>query len=138
MLADPLVLVTDWTAITAEGGEVLSLPVTERAADHSLYQFTEPGAETWKVFTGHQYGRRSRYTARAQVSGLVPDLLIDGNNSLVTQSCYVVFDCPPSGPVNFNASGKTTAQVMMHVIGSLLHSVDTADPIFMRLVNGET
>jgi hypothetical protein len=138
MLADPLVLVTDWTAITAEGGEVLTLPATERAADHSSYQYTEPDAETWKAFVGHQYGKRNRYTARVLVSGLVPDLLISGNSSLVSQSCYVVFDCPTSGPVNFNTSGKSTAQVMMHVIGSLLHSVDTADPAFMRVLNGET
>lgn len=140
MFADPLVLVSDWDTITKDAASDLSLPAIERAADHSTYQVGPDGSnnEYWTLLVGHQYGRRSRFTARLTVKALTPDLLIDGNNSQFTQSCYVVFDSPNSGPVNINTSGMSTQQRMMKAIGSLLISVDTADPIFMRVLSGET
>ncbi len=141
MLADPLVLRGDWTTITADGGEDNSLAALERAGDHSTYGFGPSGTtqEAWRMFIGHQYGKRNRFTARLTVSGLVPDLLIDNNNSRFSQSCYVVFDCPSTGPVNPAAyTSISLPNYMMKTIGGLLISVDTADPTFARVLLGET
>lgn len=141
MLADPLTVNADWTAITVDAGENMIFPALERAADHSLYGTGPDGAtlETWRLFVGHQYGRRNRYTARVTVSGLTPDLIVDGNNSQFSQSCFVVFDCPNTGPINPSAySSITLPQYMMKIVGGLLVSVDTAAPIFSRVLAGET
>jgi len=141
MLADPLVAVRDWTTITTDAGMNLSMPALERAADHSLYGYDDPAStqgEKWRLFVGHQYGKRSRYTARITNSGLTPDVIIDGNNTTYSQSCYVVFDAPNVGTIDVTGSGPSTPNLMMHMIGALLVSVDTADPIFRRILNGET
>lgn len=142
MLADPLVVRPDMTTITYDASEDYSLPALERAADHSLYGTGPTGAtqETWRMFIGHQYGRRNRYTARLTVSGLIPDLIVDNNNSQYSQSCYVVFDCPNVGPINPAAyeTGINLPNLMLKSIGNLLVSVDTADPTFRRVLAGET
>jgi len=94
------------------------------------------------VFIGHQFGRRSRYTARYTISGLTPDLILDGNNSRFTQSVYVVVDTPPSGPVDLYGSPGTPItmlQAQMLAIGGLLVETDAQLPlIFDRVANGET
>jgi hypothetical protein len=140
MFADPLTVNSDWSTITVDSGENIVFQAIERAADHSTYAPNDNSAtETWKLFIGHQYGRRNRYTARVTVSGLTPDLIVDGNNSQYTQSCFVVFDCPNVGPVNPSGySNISLPNYMMKMIGGLLVSVDTADPIFKRVINGET
>lgn len=137
MFADPLTVVTDHTTITND--TTASYAAIERAADHSLYRSAGSDfSESWDLFVGHQFGRRNRYTARLTVSGLYPDLLIDGNNSRFSQSCYVVFDSPNIGPVNPYASGITMPNAMIKAIGGLLVSVDTASPVFARVLAGET
>lgn len=145
MFADPLTLTADWTTITADAGENISFAASERAADHSTYRFADQDANgkpvTWTLFTGHQYARRNRFTARLTVDSLMPDLLVPANNSKFSQSVYVVADVPPSGPFEpYEGTPPTleTICAMMHAIGGLLISVDTADPLFRRIINGET
>jgi hypothetical protein len=140
MFADPFVVHTDWTTVTVDSSEDISFVTTERAADHSTYANPDNNStDSWSLFIGHQYGRRNRYTARLTVSGLVPDLIIDGNNSQYSQSCYVVFDCPSSGPVNPAIySDISLPNYMLKTIGGLLISVDSADPLFQRVMRGET
>lgn len=140
MLADPLTLTTDWTTITADATENFVFPALERAADHSSYgTFDAVTQEKMTLFVGHQYGRRNRFTVRLTVDGLTPDLILDGNNSKFSQSCYVVFDCPPTGPVNPAAySTISLPHYMMKAIGGLLIGINDADPVFQRVVNGET
>jgi hypothetical protein len=141
MLADPLVIRSDMSTITYDATWDQSFPRIESGNGFSLYG-TGPDdtQETWRWFVGHQFGKRNRYTARVTVSGLVPDLLIDNNNSRYSQSCYVVFDAPPVGAINpaAYASGINLPNVMLKSIGNLLVSVDTADPIFRRIMAGET
>lgn len=145
MLADPLTLTADWTTLTADAGENVSFTASERASDHSTYKFVDQDSTgktvTWTLFNGHQYGRRNRFTSRMTVDTLMPDLLVPANNSKFSQSVYVVADLPPSG--SFEPYGGTPPNIesinlMMHLIGGLLVSVDTADPLFRRIINGET
>jgi hypothetical protein len=141
MLADPLVVTGDWTTITPDATENISMPALERAADHSLYGYDDPTSanyEKWRIFTGHQYGKRSRYTVRITNSGIIPDFLIDGNQTTFQQSCYVVFDAPNTGAIDLSTSGLARPQKMLHMLGSFLVSVDTADPLFLRILRGET
>jgi hypothetical protein len=140
MFADPLTITGDWSTITADAGENQVFQAIERAADHSLYgQNDGSPSEYWRLYIGHQFGRRNRYTVRLTVNGLTPDLLIDGNNSQYTQSCFVVFDSPSVGPINPSGySGISLPNYMMKLIGGFLVSVDTADPLFKRVLNGET
>jgi hypothetical protein len=144
MLADPLVVVGDWTTITADSGEDLSFPASERAADHSTYKFADVDEDgrpvTWTMFVGHQYGKRSRYTIRLTVDSVLPDLLSPANNAKVQQSVYVVADVPNTGVFEpySEAPAIPTFNKMMHMIGGFLVSVDTAVPVFRRVVDGET
>jgi hypothetical protein len=141
MLADPLVVTSDWSTITADAGENWSIPAIERAADHSRYQ-TElvTGNGTLGIFIGHQYGRRNRFTFRVDAAAVIPDVFVDNNNSKATQSCYVVFDAPSIGAFDYPdySSGLHLPQTMMKMVGGALISVDTADPLFLRVLNGET
>lgn len=145
MFADPLTLTGDWTTITADASENVVFVATERAADHSLYRFHDESADgravEWKLFLGHQYGRRNRFTARLTVDSVIPDILNSSLSSQFSQSVYVVADVPPTGPYDPYFDGSPTLvniKNMMHVIGGLLISVDTADPAFFRVINGET
>lgn len=142
MLADPLVVNSNWTTITAVGGESFSMPAVERAADHSTYQLVDSGGAgdiPFTMFIGHQYGKRNRYTARLTVAGLAPNLLFDGQSSRFSQSCYVVFDVPPAGIQEpYSSPTYATSKTMMRMIGSLLVSVGAADPVFTRILAGET
>lgn len=144
MLADPLIVVGDWTTVTADAGESLSLPASERAADHSTYKLVDVDSDgrpvTWTVFVGHQYGKRSRYTVRITVDTVLPDLLTPANNAKVSQSVYVVADVPNTGVFEPYSSAPSfpSFNKMMKQLGSFLISVDTADPIFRRVVDGET
>lgn len=144
MLADPLVVVGDWSTITADSGENVSLPASERAADHSTYKFVETDEDgrpiTWTVFVGHQYGKRNRYTVRVTVDSVLPDLLSPEKNARVSQAVYVVADVPLTGVFEpySEAPAIATINKMMHMLGSFLVSVDTAVPVFRRVIDGET
>jgi hypothetical protein len=141
MLADPLVVTRDWTTITADASENLSMAALERDSNHSLYGYDDAASanyEKWRLFVGHQYGKRARYTVRLTNSGIIPDFLIDGNNTTFSQSCYVVFDNPIAGAIDLSSSGLDHINLMLHTIGSFLVSVDTAAPLFRRIMAGET
>lgn len=144
MLADPFVATSDWTTITVDASENWSFPATERDAVHSLYSTALESNDlpgTASIFVGHQYtGRRNRYTFRITADTIIPDVLLDGKSSRVNQSCYVVFDTPPTGAFDYPnySSGLHLPQQMMKVVGATLISVDSADPLFMRILHGET
>lgn len=142
MLADPLVLVSDWSTITAAGGETFSFPTIERNGGQSLYrQPADADGTILSCSVGHQFGRRQRFTLRVTADGLTPDLLIDNNNSKFSQSCYVVFDCPSTGPVTtptYDTSGFLLWNYMLKLVGGSLVSVGAADPLFQRVIQGET
>jgi len=135
MFADPLVIASRITAKTT--GTNYSFPRTGSSADKSTYEyFDDATGYTWVVTLGHQRGRRGRFTARVDVSGLTPDLIVDGQNSRFSQSCYVVFDCPITGAVD-GITYPSIPNDMLGIVGNLLLSAAAA-PEFIRVIKGET
>lgn len=145
MFSDPLTLHSDWSAITVDAGQDFVFAASERASDHSTYRFVDYDTNTkpvnWTLFMGHQYNRRRRFTGRVTMDTLLPDLLTPANNSQFSASCYVVVDLPSSGyfePYGGTPPAIASINSMMKMVGGLLVSVDTADPLFLRVLNGET
>lgn len=137
MFSDPLVMTRDYTTLTANAGSNLSLPASERAADHSTYRGLDAALNDHVVFIGHQYGRRTRITARYSVSGYSPSLGVPDTNTIFTQSVYVVADVPPGGPIHSAGTETNIFRKQCVWVGSMLVAV-AADPTFLRAVNGET
>jgi hypothetical protein len=141
MLADPLVVNSLWSTVTVNAAGNASLPCIERAPNHSLYRTVDADGTVHDIFIGHQFGRRNRYTVRYNVSGLTPDLILDGNNSRYSQSVYVVVDVPPTGPVgnsNFVAPSDLITY-MTKVIGGFMVETEAQLPnVLDRVIKGET
>jgi hypothetical protein len=139
MFADPLVLTRDWTTLTANAAQNLSPPASERAADHSTYRTLDADQNDHVLFIGHQYGRRSRFTARYTVTGFMPSLTVPDQNVSFNQSCYVVCDVPSTGPIQATSTSSNIFRFQMKTIGGFLVSSGVAvDPLFARVLNGET
>jgi hypothetical protein len=142
MLADPLVLTTKWTTITPDASRDKTFACIERASDHSLYRFTEATeGTTHDIFVGHQVGRRNRYTVRYNLSGLTPDLIVDGNNSRFSQSVYLVVDVPTSGAIDLGFPGAaiTAIEGQIMALASLMIDTDANLPLSIeRVIGGET
>lgn len=140
MFSDPLTLDRFWTTITANASYTKDFPASERAADHSTYRYADADFNDHIVRIAHQYGRtRARYTARYDVSGLVPSSYVPSENTSFSQSCYVVFDCPLTGPITSTSTVTNLALTQMGGIGSLLIST-AGSPLFLSKVvqGGET
>lgn len=138
MFADPTVMIRDYTTITANAGYNLGFPASERAADHSTYRTVDADNNDHVLFVGHQYGRRNRFTVRYTISGVTPALLVPDQNQSFSQSCYAVFDCPTSGPIDGTGSVTLLTRKLMNGIGGYLTSITGADPLMVRVVKGET
>lgn len=138
MFADPFVMTRDYTTLTANAAMNLSLPASERAADHSTYRAIDASNNDHELFIGHQYGRRTRVTARYKVSGYTPSLNIPDQNVAAYQSVYVVADVPSGGPITTWGSETLVFRKQMNFIGSLLVSITGVEPVFYRSVLGET
>jgi hypothetical protein len=139
MFSDPFILNRDWSTITANAGENTSLPASERAADHSTYRGLDPDQNDHILFIGHNYGRRNRFTARYTVSGFMPSATVPDQNVSFNQSVYVVADVPVTGPIQSTSTSTHIFRKQMHLIGGFLVSVGVSvDPLFSRIVNGET
>jgi hypothetical protein len=137
MFADPFVLSTTCTALTQAGN--ISMPCIGRGPDKSAYRYTDADYNVWDLTIGHQATRRNRVTARLAVSGLTPNLLVDETHSVYSQAIYVVGDFPLSGSVNSAAyTDPTLFETMVKGIGGLLIGLNAADPLFMRIIKGET
>lgn len=85
-LADP-------QSITLTSGAV-SLPRTSAGTNGSAYTSSD-GATRFTV--SHQYGKRTRRTARVTSEKITTDPLTTGVNVRVNASAYVVLDVPPAG-----------------------------------------
>jgi hypothetical protein len=141
MFTEPFVLTRQFTTITNDTTYDVSFVASERAADHSTYRAIDADLNEHILFIGHQYGRRSRYTARYTVSGFTPSLLVPDQNATFSQSVYVVADVLPSGPVQSTTAQTNLFRKQMKGIGSLLVAAGAAsvEPLFGRCVNlGET
>lgn len=138
MFADPLVLTRGWTTITPDSSVDLSMPASERAADHSTYRATDADQNDHVLFIGHQYGRRSRFTARYTLSGVQPSLTIPDQNVSFSQSVYVVADVLSSGAVGATQTQSQLMRRQMKGIGGLLINTALLDVIFDRVLRGET
>lgn len=138
MFADPLVLVRNWSVITAAANDI-SIPASERAADHSSYRTQDTDLNDHLFTIGHQYGRRNRVTARYTVTGYTPSLLVPDQNQTFSQSVYVVADVPPGGPIEATSTITNIFRCQLKAIGGLLISVGLGtDPTFYRAIKGET
>lgn len=137
MFSDPLVLTRDWSTITANAGSNISMPASERAADHSTYRNVDAVGNDHVFFIGHSYGKRSRFTASYEVKGFIPTVVDPTTNTPFTQRVYVVVDVHPNGPVNTVSSETNILRKQLAGVGGFLIGV-AADPLFVRIVNGET
>jgi hypothetical protein len=140
MFTDPLNLVRLHSTITADGASTISMAASERAADHSTYRYVDADGNDHVLFVGHNYGRRSRFTARYSISGFTPSALVPADNVGFSQSVYVVADVPSYGPIQSTSTLTSLFRRQMQGIGSLLvvQGAVSVDPLFARVVNGET
>jgi hypothetical protein len=136
MFSDPSLLYIDASVLTL--GTQRSFARTGNDKDKATYGFIDTDGNKFVWSTGHQYGKRARFTSRLDVTGLTPDLLIDGNNSQFSQAIYVVCDVPISGPVNTPSySNPTLIESMLKTVGFQMVAASATDPSFMRIINGE-
>nr|QDH86918.1 MAG: hypothetical protein H4Bulk462434_000003 [Leviviridae sp.] len=74
-----------------------SLPAIARGVNNSAYQKDDG---TVKLSISHQYGKRTRRTARLDFSKIVADPLVTTQNQKVSMSAYLVVDHPITGLTN--------------------------------------
>jgi hypothetical protein len=89
MLADPQSVTINAVA--------QSLPAIARGVNTSSYQKDDG---TVKLSISHQFGKRTRRTARLDFSKIVADPLVPAQNQKVTMSSYLVIDHPITGLTN--------------------------------------
>jgi len=89
MLADPQSVTINAVAQT--------LPAIARGVNTSTYQKDDG---TVKLSISHQYGKRTRRTARLDFSKIVADPLVPATNQKVSMSAYLVIDHPLTGLTN--------------------------------------
>jgi hypothetical protein len=71
-----------------------SLPAVSRGVNTSSYQKDDG---TVKLSVSHNYGKRTRRTARLDFSKIVADPLVPTQNQKVSMSAYLVIDHPITG-----------------------------------------
>lgn len=139
MFTDPLVINTEYSTLTVNAAKNVSLACIGRGDTSSAYRYKDADLNVWDLLISHSATRRNRVVARLSVSGLTPNLLVDGSNSAYSQAIYVVGDFPLTGSVNSAAySDPTLYETMVKAIGGLCVAQGTADPLFMRIIGGET
>lgn len=139
MFSDPLTINTEYSTLTVNAAKDKSFTCTGRGETQSTYRYIDADGNTWDLLISHSATRRNRVVARLSVSGLTPNLLLDGSRSAYSQAVYVVGDFPLSGSVNSAAyTDPTLFETMIKGVGSLLVSQGAADPLFLRAVKGET
>jgi hypothetical protein len=92
MLADPQSVTINAVAT--------SLPAIGRGVDTSAYQKDDG---TVKLTVSHNYGKRTRRTARLDFSKIAADPLISAQNIKYSMSAYLVIDLPITGFTNTEA-----------------------------------
>lgn len=86
MLADPQSVTINSVA--------QNLPAIARGVNNSAYQKDDG---TVKLSIAHQYGKRTRRTARLDFSKIAADPLISAQNIKYSMSAYLVVDVPVTG-----------------------------------------
>nr|UJQ85882.1 MAG: hypothetical protein 2 [Leviviridae sp.] len=89
MLADPQSVTINAVA--------QSLPAVARGVNSSAYRKDDG---TVALSISHQFGKRTRRTARLDFSKIVADPLVPATNQKVSMSAYLVIDHPPTGLTN--------------------------------------
>jgi len=119
MLADPQSVTINSVAI--------SLPAIGRGVNNSVYQSTD-GATRLSI--SHQYGKRTRRTARLDYSKIVADPLVSTQNQKVSMSTYLVIDHP--------ITGLTSAEIKQVVDGLTAFLTATTGAKVTNIVGGES
>lgn len=83
--------------ITLTAGSITSFDRTGIGPHSSEYLERGETGESAKLTFSHQYGKRVRRVARLDYSLYVPDVILPDNNSLSSQSIYIVSDEPGNG-----------------------------------------
>ncbi len=137
MLTDPLVLGTA-VSTAAVFSTTQSFARSGNDNSRSEYRFLDADSNDWKLTVGHQYGRtRNRFTMRVDLNGLVPSTAVPSENSNFSQSVYVVFDSPNSGPILNTTTMTNLDRKMCTTLSALLIGGVGADGTFLsRVVKG--
>ncbi len=86
-------MLTDPQSVTINAVAV-SLPAVSRAANASVYQSNDGNT---KLSISHNYGNRTRRTARLDFSKVAADPLVSAQNIKYSMSAYLVIDQPITG-----------------------------------------
>jgi hypothetical protein len=134
MLADPLV-VNQVITTAATLGTPVGHPRAGNDRDTSSYRLFDADNNDWRLSASHQYGRtRNRFNFRVDVSGLMTSLTVPAEKTSFSQSCYVVFDCPNTGPIANTATVTLIDRKMCYYIGQQLLGAAGADPTFLASI----
>jgi hypothetical protein len=137
MLADPQVLGSLVTTALVTGTN-FSFARSASDLSQSQYRYQDADMNDWLLSVKHQYGKtRNRFTVRVDVGGLIANVLVPAEKNSFSQSCYVVFDCPSSGPIVNTATITTLDRRMSTLIGNFMTAATGADPVLVaRIVKG--
>jgi hypothetical protein len=119
MLADPQSVTINSVA--------KSLPAVSRGIGTSSYKYSDG---TINLTVAHQYGKRTRRTARLDFSKIAADPLISANNILYSMSAYLVVDLPITGFSN------TEQKYIVDALTKWL--TDSTDANTIALLGGES
>lgn len=104
-----------------------SLPNVGRGVNTSTYQKDDG---TVRLAISHQYGKRTRRTARLDFSKIVADPLVPTQNQKVSMSTYLVIDHP--------VTGLTNAEIKQVVDGLTAYLTATSGTVVTKMVGGES
>ena len=103
------------------------LPNVGRGVNTSTYQKDDG---TVRLAISHQYGKRTRRTARLDFSKIVADPLVPTQNQKVSMSTYLVIDHP--------VTGLTNAEIKQVVDGLTAYLTATSGTVVTKMVGGES
>jgi len=119
MLADPQSVTINSVANT--------LPAISRSNNASVYRKDDA---TVAMSISHQYGKRTRRTARLDFSKIVADPLVPAQNQKVSMSAYLVVDHP--------ITGLTVTEQKQIVDALVAYLAATSGAVVTKILGGES
>jgi hypothetical protein len=134
MFSDPLVLNMGVTTVPVYSSPQYFVR-SGNDSSSAQYRFLDGDMNDYVFKVGHSYGRtRNRFTIRCDLNGISPSAMTPSENTLFSQSCYAVFDCPATGPIVNTTTVLTLDRRIMNAVGQMLLAGANSDPIFLARV----